>query len=77
MSNAEIKIDLISHIASIKDEVRLKDLMQLIKFQTGESIFVTNEDEKRAISEARNQIANGEISSNDEVQNEIKEWLNR
>lgn len=77
MSTAELQLDLINQIANIKDKVKLKELMQLLKFQNDNSIYVTNEDEKNAVSEARMEIAKGEVLTNDEVQNEIKEWLKK
>jgi len=77
MNTAELKLDLINHITSIKDKVRLKELLQQLKFQADESVYITNEDEKTAISEARYQIDNGDILSNDSVQEEIKEWLKK
>ena len=72
-----LKLDLINHITSITDKTRLKELLQQLKFQSEESIYITSEDEKQAISEARYQIENGEILSNDSVQEEIKEWLKK
>ena len=77
MSTAELKIDLINQIANITDKVKLKELMQLLKFQNDNSIYVTNEDEKNAVSEARAEINRGEVLTNDDVQNEIKQWLKK
>ena len=77
MSTAELKLDLISQIAGITDKVKLKELMHLLKFQTEKSIYITSEEDKNAISEARKEIANGNVITNEEVQHEIKEWLAR
>ncbi|WP_312421133.1 hypothetical protein [Epilithonimonas sp.] len=77
MNTAELKLDLINHITSITDKTRLKELLQQLKFQSDESIYITSEDEKQAISAARYQIDNGEVLSNDSVQEEIKEWLKK
>lgn len=77
MSTAELKLDLINKITGITDIVRLKELLQLLKFQNENSLYITNEDEKKAISEARDQIARGEFLSNDEVQKEIHKWLKK
>ena len=77
MSTAELQIDLINQIANITDKVKLKELMQLLKFQNDNSIYVTNEDEKNAVSEARAEINRGEVLTNDDVQNEIKQWLKK
>lgn len=77
MSTAELKIDLIRQIAGITDSSRLKELKQLLKFLTDESIYITNEDEKKAISEARKEISEGKVFTNEEVQKEIQQWLKK
>ena len=50
--------------------------MQLLKFQTEKSVYITDEEEKNAITEARNEIAEGKVHYNTDVQKEIDEWLN-
>ncbi len=77
MSTAELQIDLINQIAKITDQVKLKELMQLLKFQNDSSVYVTNEEEKNAVSEARAQINRGEVLTNEHVQNEVKQWLKK
>lgn len=73
MSTAELKLDLISEIASITEKVKLKELLQLVKFQSEEQLFITNDDEKKTITEARNQIFEKKVSSNEEFQREIEQ----
>ncbi len=77
MSTAELKLDLISEIAAITEKVKLKELLQLVKFQSEEQLFITNDDEKKAITEARNQILEKKVSSNEEFQREIEQWLGK
>lgn len=77
MNTAELKIDIINQITNLTDNVKLQDLLQFIKFQSEKSIYITTEEEKKAISEARTQIANGEIIANEVVQKEIKNWLEK
>ena len=77
MSTAELKLDLINQISSITDKVRLKELLQMLKFQNDERIYITNEEERKAIYEAQNEIIEGKTLSNKDVQKEIKEWLNK
>jgi hypothetical protein len=77
MSTAELKLDLISEIAAITEKVKLKELLQLVKFQSEEQLFTTNDDEKKAITEARNQILEKKVSSNEEFQREIEQWLGK
>lgn len=77
MSTAELKLDLINEITAIKEKVKLKELLQLVKFQSEEQLFITNDDEKKAITEARNQILEKKVSSNEEFQREIEQWLGK
>lgn len=77
MSTAELKLDLINQITSITDKVKLKELLNFIKFQADESIYITNDEEKNAIKEAKNQISNGNGISNEDVQKEITSWLEK
>ncbi|WP_374445948.1 hypothetical protein [Epilithonimonas sp.] len=77
MNTAELKLDLINHITSITDKTKLKELLQQLKFQSDESIYITSEDEKQAIFKAKYQIENGEVLSNEIVREEIKEWLKK
>lgn len=77
MSTAELKLNLINQIAGITDKVRLKEIMQLLKFQADESLYITNEEEKEAVKEAKNQIKNGDGISNENVQKEITSWLEK
>ena len=77
MSTAELKLNLINQIAGITDKVRLKEIMQLLKFQADESLYITNKEEKEAVKEAQNQIKNGDGLSNEDVQKEITSWLEK
>ena len=77
MSTSDLKLDLITQIASITDKVRLKELLQLLKFESENSVYITNQEEKEAISTARNQIVNGEFKYNAEFQKDLKKWLNK
>ncbi|MDN5578184.1 MAG: hypothetical protein L0G11_02400 [Chryseobacterium sp.] len=77
MSTADLKIDLITQIAGIIDKARLIELMQMLKFESENSPYITNDEEKQIVAEARTQIANGESITNDDFQNEIQKWLNK
>lgn len=77
MSTAELKINLIHQITGITDKVKLEELLQLLKFQNDETAYLTDNSEKQAILDARNEIKSGKVSSDTEVQKEISEWLNK
>jgi hypothetical protein len=75
MKTSELQIDLINKITNITDEVKLREILQLLEFQGNESPFKTSDDDKKAVSEARKQIADGQTSTNEDVQKEIQECL--
>ena len=77
MSTAELKINLINQIANIEDKVRLEELLLLLKFQSDDSVFITNSEDKKAIEQARNQVSEGKIITNSAVQKEVNEWLEK
>lgn len=77
MSIADLKTDIIHRIAGITDKTRLEEIYQLISFQSENDIFITSDEDKQAIQEARNQIADGQFFSHEDVQNEIQEWLKK
>lgn len=77
MSTAELQIDLINQITGITNKARLKELLQLLQFQNDEEIYITNEEEKKAVSEARIEIKEGSILSDEDFQKEINTWLNK
>jgi|GEM_PF-490683 len=75
MSTAALKIDLINQITGITDKARLKELLQLLHFQSDASVYITTKEEKAAIAAARRQIENGTIISNAAVQKDISQSL--
>lgn len=77
MNTAELKADIISQITIINDKVRLEELLQLLKFQNDNSIYITNYEERNAIAEARTEIADGRVHYNSDVQKEINKWLKK
>lgn len=77
MSITELKTDIIHRIAGITDKSKLEEISQFISFQSDNDIFITSEEDKKAIQEARNQIADGKFFSHEDVQNKIQEWLKK
>lgn len=77
MNTSELKIDIINQINLITDKIKLEELLQLLKFQNEKSVYITDDIEKKAIAEARNEVAEGKVYYNTDVQKEIDEWLNK
>ncbi len=76
MSTAEIKIDLISKITAITDKAVLEELVRLLRFQDDSSVYLTDEKEKLAVKEAREENAAGKTISDFDVRKESDRWLN-
>lgn len=77
MTTAELQIDLINHITGITDAVKLKELLQFVKFQSDKTVYITDDEEKKMVAEAREEIKNGQVVSHNDVQAEITAWLKK
>ncbi|HLS30665.1 MAG TPA: hypothetical protein VK021_07395 [Flavobacteriaceae bacterium] len=77
MRTAELQIDLIHKITGITDEAKLREILQLLQFQSNKSIFKTSKADKKAITEAKKQNDDGKTFNNEKVQKEIQECLNK
>lgn len=77
MSTTELKNNIINQVRLMNDDVRLLELLELLRFQSEMSVYITSEEEKNAVMEARHQIKKGEVYTDDEVQKEISEWLRK
>ena len=78
MSTAELelKLELISKISELKEFRIIKELKKLLDFELDEEIFELSQKQKNRITKARNEYSNGETFTNEEVENEIEQWLN-
>ncbi|WP_121665277.1 hypothetical protein [Mesonia aquimarina] len=71
---AQIKKDLISRIKNSKDLNFLKALQTI--FDTSEqALYQLSPEQENSISMGREQLKNGQYSSNESVISEMKEWL--
>ena len=77
MSTAELKIDLINQITNITDSFKLNEIMQFLKLQKEESVYVTSKEDEKAILAAKKQVAEGRCLTHEDLQEEIKEWLEK
>ena len=75
MTTIELKNILIHRIAGINDKSFLSSIHTLIETRSGSSIYQTTAEQRIKILEGRNQIANGESFTNEQVEMEIDQWL--
>ncbi|WP_379965162.1 hypothetical protein [Epilithonimonas sp. UC225_85] len=78
MSSAELqlKLDVINKITELKEIRVIREIKKLLDFELDEDVFVLSKQQENRIAEARKEYASGEISSNEEVNKEIDQWLN-
>ncbi|MDR9399290.1 MAG: hypothetical protein RI562_09520 [Salibacter sp.] len=72
----QIKSDLISKIKESKD-LKLLKAIQAIFDASEQSPYQLSVEQKEAIEIGRNQIKNGEYSTNESVMAEMREWLKK
>ena len=77
MNISDLKLELILQISNLNDKMKLEEILELLKFQTESSIYEVSEEEKLAIIEAKNQILNNNVLSNNVVNEEMNEWLKK
>ncbi len=77
MLTAELQNQVIRKIESVKNDRLLKEVLNFIDIEMDEKTIVNVSDaQKNAIDEARQQIKDGNYSTNEEFDKEIDGWLN-
>jgi hypothetical protein len=77
MSTVELRKRLIEKIQKTQDDRILEEAFRLLELETTEDIeiYKLNDDQKKAISEARQKIKNGQFLTEEQSNKEIDEWL--
>lgn len=76
MSTTELQNKVIDKIRKIEDTDLLMDVNRLIEIETSdEEIYKLNAEEITAVTEAQNQIKNGQFLTDEEAKKDIREWL--
>lgn len=76
MTTVELENILINQIAGINDKSFLLAIKTLIEAKSESMIYKTTSKQQKRIKEGREQIANGEFFTNEQVEKEIDRWLN-
>lgn len=74
MSITELKESVIQKLEDVGEPV-LKDVLELIKFETSTEVYKVNNLEMESIEKGLRQIANGEIITHEQVNEETAKWL--
>ena len=76
MSTAELKIDLISHIANTKESHIIEELRTLLDFELDKQAYELNPQQHQRVSEAKAEYLAGNVLSEQRADEAIDEWLN-
>ena len=77
MSEETLIDKLINKIKEIDDPAILEEVSNLFELQEPETIYHTNDQQKKAIEEAKEQIKNKQTLTDDQASKDIDEWLNK
>ena len=78
MKTIEIKKKLIRKIFSIEDKTLLKEMSIMVGIDNEEEeIYHLSDEQLKAVEEAQEQYLRGEYVTNEELEKEIEEWLNK
>ncbi|OOG77838.1 hypothetical protein [Algoriphagus sp. A40] len=77
MGTAELKKKLVAEINLSSNRELLEEMYNFLNQDNDAEVFKLNPVQKAAIAEARGQVRNGEFFTDDQVNKEIEEWLNK
>lgn len=75
MSTLELRNILIKRISEINDKSFLEAIITILDSKIDTKVYQLTPKQKDAIIESKRQIANGEVFSNDQINQEFQEWL--
>ncbi|MBL7741072.1 MAG: hypothetical protein JNK14_17755 [Chitinophagaceae bacterium] len=75
MPGTDLKEKLISKLKEINDPAILEEVSNLFELQEPETVYITSEEQRKAIEEAKEQIQNKQTLSDKQADKEADEWL--
>ena len=77
MSNTKLKEKLINKIKETDNPSILEEISNLFELQEPDTVYQVNDNQKKAIDEAKEQIKNKETLTDEQANKDIDEWLNK
>lgn len=77
MSTIELKKNIISKITETEDLNLLEDVVKVLGMQTESQVFKLNEKQRADIEAGRTDIRNGKFLTNEEVEKDLDQWLEK
>ena len=78
MSTIELRKRLIDKIQKTDNEALLAEVYRLLEIETEDlELYKLTNDQRKAITEARQQIKSGQFLTDEQSNNEMDEWLSK
>jgi hypothetical protein len=78
MSITELKLQIISKITAIEDELILEEIYKLVELESKmDSFYRLTDDERKAVEIGLKDIKENRVYSSEAADNMIKEWLRK
>ncbi len=78
MSATELKLQIISKITAIEDELILEEIFKLVDIESQmDSVYRLTDEERKAINLGLKDVEVGRVYSSEAADNMIKEWLRK
>jgi hypothetical protein len=77
MASADLKERLIERIRRTEDLQLLEEISRLLELQEPDRIYHVNDQQRKNMSEGKEQIRNNQSISNEDANKDIDEWLNK
>jgi hypothetical protein len=78
MSITELKLQIISKITAIEDELILEEIYKLVELESEmDSVYRLTDDERKAVEIGLKDIKENRVYSSEAADNMIKKWLRK
>jgi hypothetical protein len=78
MAVSELKNQVKKRIESVNDESLLEEILNLIDFQSEkEEMYMIPSDHQKELELSLEQMKNGDIISNEDVNDKVQKWLSK
>jgi len=77
MATTDLKEKLIERIRRTEDLQLLEEISRLFELQEPDRIYHVNDQQRKNMSEGKEQIRNNQSISNEDANKDIDEWLNK
>ncbi|MBN7812805.1 hypothetical protein J0A68_17755 [Algoriphagus sp. H41] len=75
MGTVELKKKLVAEINLSSNKELLEEMYRLLNQDNEAGVFKLSQSQKKAVTEAREQVRNGQFFTDEQVNDEMEEWL--